>query len=94
MARKLLMGQKELLRGKLMAQVESKQITLKAASVQSGISYRQGKRILAAYRKNGDAALIHGNCGKTSPKKTDEETRTKALQAYRTRYADFGPTFA
>jgi hypothetical protein len=95
MARKVLMGQKELLRGKLMAQqVEAKQITLKAASVQSGISYRQGKRILAAYRKGGDGALIHGNSGKRSPKKIDEGIRTKALQAYRARYFDFGPTFA
>ena len=94
MARKLLMGQKELLRGKLMAQVEKKLITLKAAGVQLGVSYRQAKRILAAYRSGGDAALIHGNARKESPKKTDETIRARALEAYRTRYADFGPTFA
>lgn len=94
MARKLPMGQKELLRGKMMEMVKAKQITLKAASVQLGISYRQGKRIFAAYKKSGDAALIHGNTGKASPKKTDGAIRAKAIEAYRNRYPDFGPTFA
>ena len=64
MTGKLPMGEKELLRGKLMAMVEEGKMTLKEAGKRLGISYRQAKRIKASYEKNGDAGLIHGNSGK------------------------------
>jgi transposase len=88
------MGQKELLKVKLMAMVEAGQMTLKTASVQLGVSYRQAKRIRAAYKAGGDAAMVHGNSGKASPRRIDKAVREKALMAYRERYWDFGPTFA
>jgi transposase len=88
------MGEKELLKVKVMAMVEAGQMTVKAASEQLGVSYRQGKRIHAAYKTGGDTAMVHGNSGKASPRKVDPSTRKKALEAYRERYWDFGPTFA
>jgi transposase len=94
MAGKLLMGSKELRRGKILSRVEGKQIPLTEAAVQLEISYRQVKRLIKAYREGGDAALIHGNQGKPSNRKSDETVRKAALEAYRKRYADFGPTFA
>jgi hypothetical protein len=68
--------------------------TLHAASVTMRVSYRQAKRLYAAYRQRGDAALIHGNRGKPSNNRTPETVLEQALEAYRTRYSDFGPTFA
>jgi hypothetical protein len=42
------MGQKELFRGKVMELVKQGQMTIKAASRELKVSYRQGKRIYAA----------------------------------------------
>jgi len=88
------MGQKELLRSKTLEMVKQRLITLKAATVTLGMSYRQGLRLYAAYLKAGEAGLIHGNCGKKSNRRLPEATREAALMAYRQRYNDFGPTFA
>jgi hypothetical protein len=88
------MGQKELIRSKVLEMVKQKKLTLKAASKTMRVSYRQGIRLYAAYCKNGDAALIHGNYGKRSNNRTCEQILEKALHAYRIKYFDFGPTFA
>jgi hypothetical protein len=58
MAKRLPMGQKELLRGKVMEQVKRGKLTIKAASIELKVSYRQGRRIYAAYLSGGDAALL------------------------------------
>jgi transposase len=88
------MGTKELTRGKIMAMVADKQITLKEAASRLGISYRQAKRIKSAYKENGDAGLLHGNHGKASNRAIEPEVKERILSAYRERYPDFGPTFA
>jgi len=88
------MGQKELLRCKALEMVKQGKMTLKAATTMLRVSYRQGIRLYAAYRKEGDAGLIHGNYGKKSNNRTAENILEKAVQAYRERYYDFGPTFA
>ena len=88
------MGKKERLRGKVLEMVKQEQMTLKAAAVMLRVSYRQSKRLYAAYMKKGDVALIHGNYGKRSNNRTEESVLTRAVEAYRQRYNDFGPTFA
>jgi molybdenum-dependent DNA-binding transcriptional regulator ModE len=94
MALKIAMGQKDLLRSKEMELVKQKKQTIKAAGLKLKLSYRQAKRIYAAYLSSGDAALVHGNTGKRSNHKIAAQTRESVLQAYRERYDDFGPTFA
>jgi transposase len=94
MAGRLPMGQKELLRGKVMELVKRGKLTIRAAAKELKLSYRQGRRIYAAYVREGDRGLIHGNAGKPSNRKTGEEIRERAVNAYRQRYTDFGPTFA
>ena len=94
MAGRLPMGQKELVRTKMLEMVKQGKITLKTAVVTMRVSYRQGIRLYAAYRKHGEAGLIHGNCGKRSNNRLPEKLREAAIQGYRERYADFGPTFA
>jgi len=88
------MGKKERLRGKILEMVKQSQMTLKAASLMLGLSYRQSKRLYCAYRKEGDKGLIHGNYGRPSNNRTKESILKSALEAYRQRYIDFGPTFA
>jgi hypothetical protein len=94
MAGRLPMGQKELVRSKMLEMVRKGKVTLKAAVVTMRVSYRQGIRLYAAYLKRGDSGLIHGNCGKKSNRRLAEEIREAVLTAYRNRYSDFGPTFA
>jgi len=94
MTRRLPMGQKELIRIKVLEMVRQGKMTLKAAVKTMGVSYRQGIRLYAAYRQEGDAGLIHGNYGKPSNNRTPEITREAALELYRNKYNDFGPTFA
>ncbi len=84
----------ERLRGKIMEMVKQKQKTLKTASVELGVSYRQAKRIYQKYLEGGDEALVHGNKGKPSNHRSDEEIVEKALKLYTEKYHDFGPTFA
>jgi hypothetical protein len=88
------MGQKDILRAKVLEMVKQGKQTLKAASVTLRISYRQAKRIYSVYRQKGDTGLIHGNYRKRSNNRTCELLLSKALEAYRSRYDDFGPTFA
>jgi hypothetical protein len=77
-----------------MEMVKQGQKTLKAASVELGMSYRQGKRVYRRYLEGGDEALIHGNTGKPSNRRTDPELARQALSLYAEKYDDFGPTLA
>jgi len=94
MAGKLPMGQKELIRAKIMEQVVQKQITVSNAALILKISERQAKRILKRYREKGDRGLLHGNLGKPSPNSIDEATHALAVALYQEHYSDFGPTLA
>ena len=68
--------------------------TLKAASLELGISYSQAKRIYKRYLSGGDNALVHSSIGKPSHNKTDDGTVSKAIELFREKYYDFGPTLA
>jgi len=84
----------EKIRAKIMELVKRKMKTLKAASLELGISYIQAKRIYKRYQEGGDEALVHGNKGKVSNNKTDEDIVKKAIELYKEKYYDFGPTLA
>lgn len=94
MAAKLPMGNKELLRAKVMEMVREGRITLGEAAKRLKRSRRQVKRIWARYRQQGDAGLLHGNQGRPSNRRRGESIRQAVLEAYRRYYADFGPTLA
>ena len=77
-----------------MEMVKQKLKTLKAASLELGISYSQAKRIYQRYLTGGDGALVHGNIGRQSNNRSDEESVKTAVNLYREKYYDFGPTLA
>ena len=52
-----------------------------------GVSIRHTRRILAAYRKEGAAALAHGHRGRRAPNAISEATKTTVLHLARTRYS-------
>jgi transposase len=94
MAGKLPMGQKELIRAKIMEMVKQGQKRLRDAASILKVSYRQAKRILKKYHESGDRGLIHGNTGKRSHRRIKDSVREAIIECYRTQYPDFGPTFA
>jgi hypothetical protein len=54
-----------------------------------GLSTRQTRRLLAAYRDGGGGALIHKARGRTSNNRL-----IPLIELVRSRYADFGPSLA
>jgi len=57
-----------------------------------GLSERQVRRILTAYRKEGAAALAHGNRGRTPAHAIGGAVRQQVLASAQTRYPDLNDT--
>ena len=62
-------------------------MTTEQAAILMGLSARHTRRILAAYREKGAAALAHGHRGRRAPNATSEATKTAVLHLARTRYS-------
>jgi transposase len=62
------------------------------AAAALGLSVRQVRRMLAAYRKEGAAALAHGNRGRTPTNVLDPELRARVVALARTTYAGLNDT--
>ena len=67
-------------------------ITGSEAAIELGLSLRQLRRIVAAYRKEGVAAVAHGNRGRPSTRAIDPEWRERILLLARTQYQDYNDT--
>ena len=67
-------------------------MTLDQAATLMGVSSRHTRRILAAYRKKGAAALAHGHRGRRAPNTTSEVLLGEVLHLARTRYSETNHT--
>ena len=67
--------------------IETGEITGKRASEVLGISLRHVRRIVAAYRKEGAAALAHGNRGRKPPHTLDPGMKKQVLELAQSIYA-------
>lgn len=77
-----------------MQQLDEKRIKQRHAAKQLGISVRQVKRLLQAYRRDGTKSLVSKKRGQPSNHQLNPHTKQEALEWLRSRYADFGPTLA
>jgi transposase len=91
---RILMSQKERDVLKIMHAVLQGQRTQAEAARLLGKSTRQVRRLLRKLETGGEAALVHRLRGRPSNHRPDPRQRRAILDAYRRRYADFGPTFA
>ena len=80
------MNQKEQGRLKVLNRLWAEQMTVDQAAGLMGVSTRHTRRILAAYRKEGVAALAHGHRGRRPPNATPETTKAEVLHLASTRY--------
>jgi transposase len=65
---------------------------MREAAKVMGVSERQGWRILAAYRKEGAAALTHGNRGRTPANITPKVIREQIIALAKERYSGINHT--
>jgi transposase len=88
----LKMTLKEADRLHVMKRLISKQINLKKAAEELGLSYKQTCRITKRYREKGVQGLISRKRGKPSNHHLDNELIQKALSLIKANYPDYGPT--
>ena len=88
------MSLKERNRLGVMKQVKAKLLSVVAAGVLLGLSYRQAKRVWRRYRNKGDEGLVHRGRGRVGNRCKAAKLREGILARYQERYPDFGPTLA
>lgn len=71
---------------------ERKEITLKKASEELGLSLVQTKRIWKRYKLEGSLGLLSRRRGKASNNQIPEETLIRIVKIIKENYADYGPT--
>ena len=81
------LSQREQARLQVLNSLLAEHMTMEQASTLMGVSTRHTRRILAAYRKEGAAALAHGHRGRRAPNAISEATKTAVLHLARTRYS-------
>ena len=81
------LSQREQARLQVLNSLLAEHMTMEQASTLMGVSTRHTRRILAAYRKEGAAALAHGHRGRRAPNAISEATKTTVLHLARTRYS-------
>lgn len=88
------MSSRELSRLEIMQRLVDKRLNQAQAANMIGLSIRQIKRLLRAYRIDGAEGLISKRRGKPSNHQLPLKTKHRALKLIGSRYSDFGPTLA
>jgi len=88
------MSTKELSRLEVMQRLEEKRMIQKEAAEVLGVSVRQVKRLVKAYRWEGAKGLVSKRRGKPSNNHLGEATKQKALDLLKSKYPGFRPTLA
>jgi hypothetical protein len=91
---RMTLSEKERDRLKVLHEVKQRHLTQSQAAEQVGMSERGFRKLLKRFRENKDSAVVHGLRGRRSNRGLTEETASKAVQAVRQEYRDFGPTLA
>ncbi len=89
MERKVTLNEKEQRRVMVLNEVEKGVMTGRQGAGVMDISLRHVRRLLAAYRKEGAAALAHGNRGRKPPNAIDEDLRQQILELASSKYLGF-----
>ena len=84
--------QREQARLQVLNSLLAEHMTLEQAATLMGVSTRHTRRILAAYSKEGAAALAHGNRGRRPANATPDPLATGVVVLARTRYAGVNHT--
>jgi molybdenum-dependent DNA-binding transcriptional regulator ModE len=91
---KLIMSKKELERKTILDGVISGKLELNEAARRMRVSYRQARRIYKRYQAESDPGLQHKNRGRKPHNAYTKQYKQIILALYRSKYMEFGPTFA
>ena len=86
---KVTLNTKEQKRLLVMNEVLAGRVTGQEAADVLGLSLRQTRRLLAAYRRHGAVALMHGNRGRQPVNKLDEAVEAAILRLAQEEYVDY-----
>jgi transposase len=86
------LSRREMQRMQVLEQVVRKTHSLKAGAVLMKVCYRQAKRLLDRYRKEGPKGLAHRHRGCPAPNARGQEVRERVLGLHREVYAQFNDT--
>ena len=84
--KELTLNQKELARLQVLNNVLEHRLPMDQAAELLGVTERHAWRILAAYRKEGAAALAHASRGRRPPNAVSDELAAAVVNLVRTRY--------
>ena len=73
----------------VISRVDAGTWTAQEAAARLDLSLRQFRRLLAAFRRDGPAGLVHGNRGHPSPRRLPAALREEALSLDETDYRDY-----
>jgi transposase len=88
------MSKEEMHRLEVMKQLQEKRMNQRTAAEELGVSVRQVKRLLQAYRRQGALGLVSKQRGQPGHHQMDPATMRRALDLLKGRYRGFGPTLA
>jgi len=88
------MSQREIDRLEVVQQVAGRQLSQAQAATRVGVSVRQIKRLVRAYRRDGAAGLVSQRCGQASNRRVAAAEQEHFVARVRRYYPDFGPTLA
>ena len=86
------MNQQEQARLQILNSLLAEHMTVDQAATLMGVSTHPTRRILAAYREEGAAALAHGHRGRRAPNTTPDSIRAEVLSLARTTYSGVNHT--
>lgn len=88
----IILREHEMQRLQVLEQVLEKRLSLKAASGLMKVSYRQAKRLVGRYRREGPKGLAHRHRGRPAPNALGLEVRDRVLELHREIYSLFNDT--
>jgi transposase len=94
MSETLSLSPKEVRRLQAMQSLQDGNITQSQAAVALSTSERQVRRIYRRYREQGPEGVVSGHRGKPAGNRLEPAVAAVAADLVRTKYPDFGPTFA
>jgi transposase len=92
--RYLLMSAEERDRSHLIRRTIEKDLSQREAAERLGISRRQFKRLVRAWKQYGDVGLVSRQRGRAAHNRLSEAVRLRVERLLRETYPDFGPTLA
>lgn len=90
---KVTLTMKELKRAEVVQKTVSQKITVMEAAELLGISERQAYRLKGSFKLKGVKGLIHGNRGKVSPRRLDNEISEKIVKLAKGEYEGYNDSF-